>query len=69
MKRADLIPAKLLTAEQAKQRVAAWRLPGKKIAFTNGVFDNLHRGHSYSLSHAADEADYLIFGLNSDASV
>ncbi|MGQ0740034.1 MAG: D-glycero-beta-D-manno-heptose 1-phosphate adenylyltransferase, partial [Bacteroidota bacterium] len=42
---------------------------GKKIAFTNGVFDILHRGHIYSLSQAAAEADYLIVGLNSDASV
>jgi len=69
LKRADLIPAKLLTAEQAKQRVAAWRLSGKKIAFSNGVFDILHRGHIFSLSQAAAEADYLIIGLNADASV
>lgn len=39
------------------------------IAFTNGVFDILHRGHIFSLSQAAAEADYLIVGLNSDVSV
>ncbi len=69
MKRADLIPAKILTTVQAKQRIAQWRLLKKSIAFTNGVFDILHRGHIFSLSQAAVEADYLVVGLNSDASV
>jgi D-beta-D-heptose 7-phosphate kinase/D-beta-D-heptose 1-phosphate adenosyltransferase len=69
VKRADLIPNKIFTAEQIVQKVAQWRLPGKKIAFTNGVFDILHQGHIYSLSQAAKEADYLIIGLNADASV
>jgi D-beta-D-heptose 7-phosphate kinase/D-beta-D-heptose 1-phosphate adenosyltransferase len=49
--------------------IRRWRLPGKKIAFTNGVFDILHPGHLYSLSAAAREADYLVVGLNSDTSV
>lgn len=51
------------------QRAAQWRLIGKTIAFTNGVFDLLHQGHIYSLSQAAKEADILIVGLNADASV
>ena len=42
---------------------------GKKIAFTNGVFDILHQGHIFSLSQAAAEADYLVVGLNADTSV
>lgn len=41
----------------------------KTVAFTNGVFDILHPGHVFSLSQAAQEADYLIVGLNSDDSV
>lgn len=69
MKRADLIPQKILTREQAVQKVAQWRLMDKKIAFTNGVFDILHQGHIFSLSQAAKEADFLIAGLNADASV
>lgn len=69
MKRADCIPEKIITAEQIVRKVAQWRLLSKKIAFTNGVFDILHQGHIYSLSQAAKEADYLIVGLNSDASV
>ena len=69
MKRADLIPKKILSLHEAVQRVAQWRLSGKRIAFTNGVFDLLHQGHIFSLSQAASEADYLVVGLNADASV
>jgi len=69
MTRSDLIPQKILTTTQAIQRVAQWRLLKKKIAFTNGVFDILHEGHIYSLSQAAKEADFLVVGLNADASV
>ena len=69
VQRADLIPEKILTAAQLVQRVAQWRLVGKKVAFTNGVFDILHQGHIFSLSQAAKEADYLIAGLNADTSV
>ncbi|MEI9809207.1 MAG: D-glycero-beta-D-manno-heptose 1-phosphate adenylyltransferase [Bacteroidota bacterium] len=69
MKQVDSIPHKILTFSQAANRVAQWRVTGKKIAFTNGVFDILHAGHIFSLSQAAKEADYLIVGLNADASV
>jgi D-glycero-beta-D-manno-heptose 1-phosphate adenylyltransferase len=69
MTRSDLIPQKILTTSQAIQRVAQWRLLRKKIAFTNGVFDIVHEGHIYSLSQAAKEADFLVIGLNADASV
>lgn len=69
MKRTDLIPQKILTQEEALRRMAQLRLFGKKIVFTNGVFDILHQGHIYSLSQAAKEGDYLIIGLNADASV
>ena len=41
----------------------------KKIVFTNGVFDLLHRGHIFSLTQAAKEGDVLVIGLNSDDSV
>jgi D-beta-D-heptose 7-phosphate kinase/D-beta-D-heptose 1-phosphate adenosyltransferase len=58
-----------MTTTQIIQRVAQWRLTGKTIAFTNGVFDILHQGHIFSLSQAAKEADILLIGLNADASV
>lgn len=51
------------------QQVAQWKLLSRKIAFTNGVFDILHQGHIFSLSHAAAEGDVLVVGLNADASV
>lgn len=41
----------------------------KKIVFTNGCFDILHRGHVTYLSEAKKLGDILIVGLNSDASV
>jgi D-beta-D-heptose 7-phosphate kinase/D-beta-D-heptose 1-phosphate adenosyltransferase len=69
MKRTDRIPEKIFDLHQLRQRVAQWRVTGKTISFTNGVFDILHEGHIASLSQAAGEADYLIVGLNSDASV
>ncbi|MFI5133201.1 MAG: D-glycero-beta-D-manno-heptose 1-phosphate adenylyltransferase [Chitinophagales bacterium] len=69
MKRPDIIPQKIYTLSQLIQKIAQWRLLSKKIVFTNGVFDILHQGHIFSLSQAAKEADYLIVGLNSDASV
>lgn len=41
----------------------------KKIVFTNGCFDILHRGHVAYLQEARSLGDVLIVGLNSDASV
>ncbi len=41
----------------------------KKIVFTNGCFDILHRGHVSYLNEAKSLGDILIVGLNSDASV
>ena len=41
----------------------------KKVVFTNGCFDILHRGHITYLQEAAQLGDHLIIGLNSDASV
>ncbi len=41
----------------------------KKIVFTNGCFDILHRGHIEYLLKASGMGDVLIVGLNSDASV
>jgi rfaE bifunctional protein nucleotidyltransferase chain/domain len=45
------------------------RQGGKSIVFTNGCFDILHRGHVEYLAKAADLGDFLLVGLNSDASV
>lgn len=42
---------------------------GKKIVFTNGCFDILHRGHVTYLAEAKKLGDLLVLGVNSDASV
>ncbi len=41
----------------------------KKIVFTNGCFDILHRGHVSYLDKAKSYGDILIVGLNSDDSI
>jgi rfaE bifunctional protein nucleotidyltransferase chain/domain len=41
----------------------------KKIVFTNGCFDILHRGHVTYLNEAKKLGDVLVIGLNSDNSV
>jgi D-beta-D-heptose 7-phosphate kinase/D-beta-D-heptose 1-phosphate adenosyltransferase len=60
---------KLRTLEQVKLEVAARRREGKKIVFTNGCFDVLHSGHVSLLEQAAGFGDFLVVGLNDDASV
>lgn len=51
------------------RRCAAWRATGRRIVFSNGCFDLLHRGHLTYLAEAADLGNRLIVGLNTDASV
>ena len=45
-----------------------YRRQGKRIVFTNGVFDILHRGHLDILEFAKRSGDVLFVGMNSDAS-
>ena len=68
MKKVDAIKNKIYTLQQLQSVIAGWKILSKTVAFTNGCFDILHEGHIYSLSEAAKEADYLIVGVNSDAS-
>ncbi len=53
---------KLLTLRQL------WAWEGKKLVFTNGVYDILHAGHVRLLEKAKSLGDVLVVGLNSDAS-
>ena len=46
-----------------------WKHEHRRVVFTNGVFDLLHRGHCEYLAAARSEGDLLVIGLNSDASV
>ena len=65
----ETLPLKVMGREIAVRRISMWRLESKKVVFTNGVFDLLHRGHMDYLMKAADLGDKLVIGLNSDSSV
>ena len=70
--RADLekfLLAKITDQQTLKSTVAEWQKDGKKVVFTNGVFDLLHIGHITYMAKAAELGDKLIIGLNADASV
>ncbi len=54
-------------SENAKKLLASCK--GKKVVFTNGCFDILHRGHVAYLQEARSLGDILVLGLNSDKSV
>lgn len=61
--------SKLVTKEDVKFILDGENKAGKKIVFTNGCFDILHKGHVSYLKQAKKLGDILIIGLNSDASV
>ncbi len=69
MNQSQQISFKILDRNQLKPQLKRWELLGKKIVFTNGVFDILHQGHLSILNQAAVFADILIVGVNSDSSV
>ncbi len=60
-----------VVADRARLRtaLAAHRERGRRIVFTNGCFDILHRGHITYLSRAKTLGDVLVVGLNTDESV
>jgi D-beta-D-heptose 7-phosphate kinase/D-beta-D-heptose 1-phosphate adenosyltransferase len=60
---------KLRQPGELVHELAARRRLGQRIAFTNGCFDLLHAGHVQYLLEARAQADALVVGLNSDASV
>jgi glycerol-3-phosphate cytidylyltransferase len=53
-----------VTLDEAKQLRA-----GRRLVFTNGVFDVLHIGHVRYLQQARQLGDLLLVGVNSDESV
>src|SRR3954468_25067720 len=61
--------ARVLTWEQTAAFANNARSAGRRIVFTNGVFDLLHPGHVRYLQRARSLGDLLIVGLNGDASV
>lgn len=59
----------MLTSEDAGRYARIRKAEGKRVGFTNGVFDILHPGHISILKFSRSACDCLIVGINSDASV
>ena len=60
---------KILTADLMLMERERLRAAGKRLVFTNGVFDLLHVGHVRYLSQARALGDALVVAINSDRSV
>lgn len=58
-----------MTRAEAAAFAERQRRAGRRIVFTNGVFDLLHPGHVRYLRDARALGDVLIVGLNDDESV
>jgi D-glycero-beta-D-manno-heptose 1-phosphate adenylyltransferase len=69
LKAIQSIPNKIFTAATILPQLKRWRLQNKKIVFTNGVFDILHKGHISSLCDAASFGHVLLVAVNSNTSV
>lgn len=63
------IENKILTKERLAKVVSDLKADKKKIVFSNGCFDIIHKGHIDYLAKAKQQGDVLIIGLNSDSSV
>lgn len=60
---------KIVILSDLKEVVENYRRLKRRVVFTNGCFDILHRGHVTYLEEARRLGDCLVVGLNSDASV
>jgi len=60
---------KIQTIASCKEVLNDLKELSHKIVFTNGCFDILHLGHVTYLESAKAKGDFLVVGLNSDASV
>ncbi|MFN8256627.1 MAG: D-glycero-beta-D-manno-heptose 1-phosphate adenylyltransferase [Bacteroidales bacterium] len=69
MDKFEFLNHRIVTKEQLLPILHVLKFKGKKIVFSNGCFDILHRGHIEYLAKAASLGDCLIIGLNTDASV
>jgi D-beta-D-heptose 7-phosphate kinase/D-beta-D-heptose 1-phosphate adenosyltransferase len=60
---------KVMTVNEIRAERDKLVAQGKKLVFTNGCFDILHRGHVTYLTFARNQGDALVVGLNTDVSV
>jgi D-beta-D-heptose 7-phosphate kinase/D-beta-D-heptose 1-phosphate adenosyltransferase len=61
--------AKVADPASARKRARDIQAANGRVVFTNGCFDILHYGHAHLLQFARSQGDFLILGLNTDASV
>jgi len=61
--------SKIHSVEALRAILADLQAGGRRVVFTNGCFDLLHRGHAEYLAQARGCADALLVAVNSDASV
>ncbi|MCA0445517.1 MAG: D-glycero-beta-D-manno-heptose 1-phosphate adenylyltransferase [Bacteroidetes bacterium] len=62
-------PGKILTIDEFIPIRKELKSSGKKLVFTNGVFDILHKGHVDYLFKARNLGDAMVIAVNSDSSV
>ena len=60
---------KILSPEQMLRERQRLRAAGRRLVFTNGVFDLLHVGHVRYLAEARGLGDALLVAINSDQTV
>jgi len=60
---------RFLEPEKLAPLLDGYRREGRKVVFTNGVFDLLHAGHVTYLKAARSMGDLLVVALNADESV
>ncbi len=60
---------KILSEDELLAECARLRAAGRKLVFTNGVFDILHVGHVRYLAEARALGDALVVAINSDRAV
>ena len=61
--------SKLISSILLAQKITEAHAKGKKVVFTNGCFDVLHKGHAHLLHQAKTYGDMVVVALNSDESV
>ncbi|MGE3842029.1 MAG: D-glycero-beta-D-manno-heptose 1-phosphate adenylyltransferase [Vicinamibacterales bacterium] len=59
----------VLSLDDMVSLCAGHRAAGRRVVFTNGVFDLIHPGHTRYLAAARAEGDVLVVAVNSDRSV
>ena len=69
MHKFEFLKTKILSRDQLHPILNILKFKERKIVFSNGCFDILHRGHIEYLAKASSLGDCMIIGLNTDASV